>query len=157
MNEVCVDSNVAVKWVVFEEDHDKAKALFEEWKAKKVRIVAPSFFPVEAESVIRRKVAVDKTLTEDEGDKAVRVLRKFPVEIITLPGQLERAWELAKELDRPVVYDTYYLALAEMKGCEFWTADERLHNVVKGKLDFVRFLKNYTKSSEPFYFRSGCP
>ncbi|MFQ5613908.1 MAG: type II toxin-antitoxin system VapC family toxin [Anaerolineae bacterium] len=33
-------------------------------------------------------------------------------------------------MKRAAAYDSYYLALAETLGCELWTADRRLHNIV---------------------------
>ena len=44
------------------------------------------------------------------------------------PGQRQRAWEIATDFGFATVYDATYLALAELQGCEFWTADERLFN-----------------------------
>jgi predicted nucleic acid-binding protein len=40
------------------------------------------------------------------------------------------------------VYDAVYISLAESLGCDFITADEKLHQKVK-KLKFVKLLKNY--------------
>ena len=53
-----------------------------------------------------------------------------------------RAWELACRLDLPSLFDAHYLALAEMRNCELWTADRRLYNSVKGKLDYVRLISS---------------
>ena len=36
--------------------------------------------------------------------------------------------------------DAYYLALAEMERCEFWTADERLYNSVKDGFPLIHWL-----------------
>lgn len=143
MKEVCIDANIAVKWAVLEEDEEKAKALLTRWQAERVRIIAPALFPVDVDSIIRRKVALDKTLTEDEGEEAVAILRDAPVEIVTEPDQRIKAWELAKELGYPSVYDTHYLALAEIRGCEFWTADKNLYDAIIEKFSFVRFLRDY--------------
>ncbi len=41
-------------------------------------------------------------------------------------------------------YDAHYLALAEHLGCEFWTADKRLHNAVHEKLPWVRGLGDFS-------------
>jgi predicted nucleic acid-binding protein len=43
----------------------------------------------------------------------------------------------------PRAYDTAYLALAQLRNCEFWTADKRLFNAVSGELDWVRWLGDY--------------
>jgi predicted nucleic acid-binding protein len=40
------------------------------------------------------------------------------------------------------VYDAVYISLVESLGCDFITADEKLHQKVK-KLKFVKLLKNY--------------
>ena len=55
-----------------------------------------------------------------------------------MPGQRQRAWEIATDFGFATVYDATYLALAELRGCEFWTADERLVNQVKDTLSFVK-------------------
>jgi predicted nucleic acid-binding protein len=47
------------------------------------------------------------------------------------------------------VYDATYLALAELRRCEFWTADERLLNRVKGTLSFVKWLGDYMPGRTP--------
>ena len=46
----------------------------------------------------------------------------------------------------PRAYDTAYLALARLRNCEFWTADERLFNAVSRELDWVRWLGDYDRS-----------
>ena len=62
--------------------------------------------------------------------------------VLTLsPPELSReAWELAVELNLPTVYDTAYLALAQIEGCDFWTADRSFYRVASGKYGFVRLL-----------------
>ena len=55
-------------------------------------------------------------------------------------GLYERALSLAEQFNRPTVYDTHYVALAEIAGCDFWTADQRLVNALGGKLAFVKTL-----------------
>ena len=34
------------------------------------------------------------------------------------------------------------LALAQLRGCEFWTADERLYNAVSKELEWVKWVGN---------------
>lgn len=65
------------------------------------------------------------------------------VELLYPEGLHWRAWELARQFNRPQAYDSYYLALAEILDRELWTADERLYNVVKDHLSWVKWLGNY--------------
>jgi predicted nucleic acid-binding protein len=51
--------------------------------------------------------------------------------------------ELAHELQRPAVYDTHYLALADILGCDLWTADERFFNSVKEWQPRIRWLGEF--------------
>jgi predicted nucleic acid-binding protein len=53
---------------------------------------------------------------------------------------------LAKKFDRPAAYDSHYLALAEMLGCELWTGDRRLYNAVKDELPWVKWLGDYRRA-----------
>jgi predicted nucleic acid-binding protein len=43
----------------------------------------------------------------------------------------------------PAVYDTHYLALADILGCDLWTADERFFNSVKEQQPRVKWLGEF--------------
>ena len=58
-----------------------------------------------------------------------------------------RATELGQQFGLPAAYDSHYLALAERKECELWTADTRFGNSVKGQLDWVRWMGDYSTLS----------
>ena len=138
--EVCVDACLVVKLVVKELDSDRARSLFGQWVTEHVRLIAPPFFVVEVDSVLRKKAAVRKELTLTQADAAFEAARNIPVELVDEPGARRRAWELAKELDLPVVYDAHYLSLTELRGCLFWTADDTLYQAVQGKIPYIRRL-----------------
>jgi len=145
---VCVDVSLAVKWVVPEPDSPAADALLADWQQRELRMIAPRLFSAEVDSVIRKKVAVRGELTEEEGETAFAAVCRLPVSLVWHPAQRERAWQLAKEPDRTTVYDTTYLATAELFGCEFWTADEKLYNAVKDRLSYVRCIAELTPTSD---------
>jgi predicted nucleic acid-binding protein len=132
-----------VKVVVTEPDSDKADALFEQWANDGHQLIAPAFFEVEADSVLRQKVVLRKELTPEQAQAAFAKLQILPVQQIVIPRQRQRAWEIATEFSLATVYDATYLALAELRECEFWTADERLFRRVKDKLSFVKWLGSY--------------
>lgn len=139
MTEVCVDANLVVKLVSQEPDSDPADALFAAWQEQSTRLIAPPFLPIEVDSVLRQKVMLRQELTIEQARTCFAAACQVPVELLSLPGQRELAWSLAEELRLPHVYDTTYLALAELRGCEFWTADRRLVNACR-HLRFVRLL-----------------
>jgi predicted nucleic acid-binding protein len=53
------------------------------------------------------------------------------------------AWRLAQQYNRPRAYDTAYLALATLRGCEYWTTDERLNDAVGRDLAWVDWVGNF--------------
>jgi predicted nucleic acid-binding protein len=143
VEEVCVDASLAVKVVVTEPGSDKADTLFDQWSNEGKRLIAPAFFEVETDSILRQKVVLRKELTPEQAEAAFAKLRALPIQQISALGQRQRAWEIATEFGFATVYDATYLALAELRVCEFWTADERLFNQVQNKLAFVKWLGNY--------------
>jgi len=50
---------------------------------------------------------------------------------------------LAEQFNQRFVYDATYAALAELRGCEFWTADKTFYDAVKAALTFVKYLPDY--------------
>lgn len=136
---VCADAGILIKLVVAEEDSDRADALWEQWKEDGVKVVSPGLLLFELTSVLRKKVHRG-LLSPEEGKKAFDTVHRLPVQVLTPSDLHRRAWELAARFNRPAAYDAYYLALAEMMNCEFWTADRRLFNAVKDELPWVHWL-----------------
>ncbi len=141
---VCIDAGVFVKVLVQEDLSDIARQQWETWTLdEKRKPIAPALFLFEVVAVLRKQVYQGR-LTLEEGDVALDVLLDANVEIVTSTALHRRAWELAGRFNRPTAYDAHYLALAEMEGCEFWTADERLYNSVKGGFTLIRWLGELT-------------
>ena len=122
-----------------EPDSPVARCLWAEWEKRDIDVVSPSLWAYEVTSVIRNKVHRGK-ITSDEGEKAFAIIHKLGVRLIAPSDLHERAWEMAKKLNRPAAYDAHYLALAQTLDCEFWTADERLYNAIRDQLPWVRWL-----------------
>jgi predicted nucleic acid-binding protein len=136
---VCIDASVAVKLVVQEPYSDRAASLWRGWIREDIERVAPSFFPFEVASTIRRKY-VRRQLTEEEAEEAFEVFTALDFVVLEPKALLKEAWDMAKELGLPTLYDTAYLALAKLNNCEFWTADEALINSLQGKFSWVKWI-----------------
>lgn len=128
MSQVCVDANILVKLVLFEEYSDLAHALWRAWEEQEVERIAPPFMPFEAVSAIRSSLT-RKLISAQEADLAFHNLQSHlqTVGVMRPPDLLERAWEIAKGLRQGQVFDAYYVALAQILDCELWTADEKLY------------------------------
>jgi len=144
---VCVDASILIKLVVEEEQSDRASALWDSWVDDGVEIVAPTLFSYEVTATLRKKVH-RRLLTLAEGKEAFAAALAVGMTLMAPSGLHERAWELAARFNRPTAYDSHYLALAEMLGCEFWTADQRLFNAVRDELGWVRWLREYQPMAE---------
>ena len=140
---VCIDACVAVKWVVPEHDSATADALFARITTENDAMIAPPHMPVEVVNALRKKV-LHKEITPAESERALASFLSFPVSIAAPEGLYESAFLLAQRFDRPTVYDTHYVALAEIAGCEMWTADQRLLNALGGRLPFVKSLSSFS-------------
>lgn len=143
-NIVVVDASVALKWAVLEEDTDKANALLDSWINTGTAIAVPALFVYEVTNILYRK-AVAKKLPYDEASQGLAKL--FSLGLFVDFSEYEfissNAMKLAHRFGLPAAYDAHYLALSMNKDCEFWTADKRLWNAVKGKLAWVRWLEDY--------------
>ncbi len=143
MSPVCLDAGLVIKLVSPEPDSPQVEAAFQKWKAEGVDLVAPAFAAAEVDSVFRQKVMRGE-LTEELADEAFRLAARLPIRLDVAMDCRERAWEMARQFRFPTVYDAVYLALAETRQYEFWTADRKLYECVKEQLAFVRLLANKT-------------
>ncbi|SRR6266851_3342704 len=143
-NIVVVDASIAIKWVLEESDSDRAEALLTEWNAKGISIYAPNLLVYEITNALYRKVRKGE-ITLDRAKEALADISLAEIDFdFSIDFALStRAMELANHFSLPATYDSHYLALAERKECELWTADTRLWNSIRGKLEWVRWMGDY--------------
>ena len=85
MTEVCVDASLAIKVVVPEAGSDKADALFDQWAGDETQLIAPVFFEVETDSILRQKVALRRELTAAQAERAFASLQGLPIKTTHSP------------------------------------------------------------------------
>jgi predicted nucleic acid-binding protein len=134
---ICVDASVAVKWVLAEDGSEAALDLYVAQRDNGV--IAPPFMPVEVSNAVWRREARG-LLTEAGAEEALAQFAGFAVQLALHEDLYIEAVRLARRFARPTVYDMHYVALAQIAGCELWTADRSLLNAIAGQLSFVKPL-----------------
>lgn len=140
---ICVDASLAVKWILQEELSDRARALYRAHLRTNELIVAPSLLLFEVTNIVRQQMRRERAMSLFAASRALEDFLAFKVEIHAPPGMHALALKFADANGLPAAYDAHYLALAELLGCEFWTADVRLLRRVQGTLPFVRGLGDF--------------
>ncbi len=130
MTDVVVDASLALKWLVGEEDSEKATALLRSWGRGGRQLVAPHLLAAEVTNALHRKV-VQGDLERAQAVRLIERLTALPFELHDSPGLHRRALELAGELGQGASYDCHYLALAEALDCKYWTADDRFYRAAR--------------------------
>ena len=146
---VVVDASLAIKWVLREPYADEALALASEWASTETKPAAPCLLLVEATNVLHRRAALGH-ISPSQAKQLLVGLLSMGIEIRESPQLHIRAMELARELQRSAVYDTHYLALADILGCDFWTADEQFFNSVKEREPLVKWLGSFANPKQRF-------
>ena len=139
MSQVMLDSGIFIASVYVETLTAEAKGLLHQLQAAQVTLHAPNLLRYELIAVSRKAVYQGR-VTAEEGKIARDQLLSYPVTLHFDDALLKRGYELAEEYNRPTAYDAQYLALAEQLSCEFWTADERMFNVMNAKFPGIRWL-----------------
>lgn len=130
-DEVVVDASLALKWVEREPYSDQASELLQSWHKERRRLTAPTLFAYEATNAL--------LTVEIAKERLASLLENGPALEHDVALNL-RALEIMQQFSLPSAYDAHYLALAEFRQCECWTADERLWNTVKSRLPWVRWI-----------------
>ena len=144
---ICVDSSVAVKWILQEDRSEQARSLFIATVGAGEPIVAPSLLTIEITNILRQRIRRDREFSLERALRLLRDFEQFPIDIHDPPDLHRRALALADELDLPATYDAHYLALAETLACPLWTDDRRLQSAAAGRLPGVRLIGDFSGSS----------
>ena len=140
---VVVDASLAVKWLVDEDDSDKAHAVLQSWVAQGITRIAPHLMPFEVANALHRRVLRGE-LDLGNGARMIARLLESRLELHHPPGLHVRALQLASQLKQGAAYDAHYLALAESVGCELWTADERFYRATSPGVDNVHWIGEFS-------------
>ena len=139
---VVVDASLAVKWLVEEDDSDKAHAALQSWVAQDITRIAPYLMPFEVANALHRRVLRGE-LNVDSSTRMIARLLESRLELHQPPGLHVRALQLASQLNQNAAYDSHYLALAESVGCELWTADVRFYRAASPVVDNLRWIGEF--------------
>jgi predicted nucleic acid-binding protein len=85
-------------------------------------LMAPSLIDIEVLHALRGRVLGGK-LSARHADRAIRDLRRMPIDRLDMLPLLDRVWDLRANLS---AYDAAYVALAESFEAVLITGDERL-------------------------------
>lgn len=143
--EAVIDASVAFKLVVDEQDTPAAKALVLSLSRAGVSMIAPPFFPYEIVNGLHHQV-VDGRLTPAAAIACFYNLEPFRIHLTTATDLHERALILADQLGQGSAYDSHYLALAQARDCDFWTADHRFFRAIQRLVpgNRVRLLADFS-------------
>lgn len=145
---VIVDTSIVIKWVLDEPDSAIALVLLRKLIDEGTVIRAPALLTYEVTNALYQRVRKGE-LTFDKAKQALADVLSSELQLnFSEHATLSmRAMELAYQHTLPATYDPHYLALAERENCEYWTADKRLWNAVKGKLTWARWLGDYPSTT----------
>jgi len=157
-NQVVVDACLICDSLIGELDRRKrARRFLHDLYKAHVVLLAPYSFSGESDTAIRQAIH-RRGLLESNVPTIYAALDKIPVELLHERTEShairQRAREIAAMLAQPSVYDSTYTALAELRGCDFWTADKRFANVANQNrrqpdgtstptFPFVKFIEDY--------------
>ena len=140
---ICVDASVALLWLLTDKETPAARRLRQFCNREDILMIAPALFRAEVTSAIRRWAFsgdIDLSLAREALGRSLR----FPVSVEHDFDALQlRAFDIATRLNRPRAYDTQYLALAEFRECELWTADKRFVNAARDEFRNVRWIGDF--------------
>jgi predicted nucleic acid-binding protein len=131
MGEQIIDASVAIKWVVKGEPfRNKARQLLRDAKAKGTTLIGPPLLEYEVESNLQRHVCHGRA-TLVAADASLNAFYAVGVQILTHSNLVRHAREIARQFNQERIYDSLYAALADLRSCEFWTADRNFYDAVK--------------------------
>lgn len=139
MGRICLDASLVLAWLLPPERTPRVAHIWDDLLRKGDQLLGPPLLFIEVTSVLREKL-VQKQITSQEAEAAFSDFQLLPIER-AWPRELHtKAWEVANALNQRKAYDAHYLALAEIEGCELWTADQRLYNAVGGRMPQLKLV-----------------
>lgn len=129
---VVVDASFTFRLVTPGPEQGHFQSLIDGWLRDGCELNAPTLWVYEMTSALCKVVRFGE-LTPEEGRRTLALAQTLGIRLIPPDAdQIHAAFDWTLRLERAAAYDSFYLALAEMLGCDLWTADRHLHNAVEG-------------------------
>ncbi len=120
------DAGVMIRRLVPQPQQSHYIQLLAQWKREGFVFCAPTLWAYEVTSSLNKLLHFQQ-LEADEAEEALQLVQAMDVELVVPQVDLmTRAFMWTRQLNRAAAYDSFYLALAEARRCDFWTADSRL-------------------------------
>lgn len=110
-SQVLIDASFLLKLFLPEEKSIKAENLWKAWIENSVEIIAPSLIVFETSSVLRNKV-YGGIIREEHAEKLIIQLKELDINLLYTQDILEEAWAIGKILNKPTLYDCFYIAIS---------------------------------------------
>ena len=104
---VVVDASLAVKWLVEEDDSDKAHAILQSWVDRGITRIAPYLMPFEVANALHRWVLRGE-LNVVDGQRTIARLLESRLELYQPPNLHVRALQIASQLKQSAAYDAHW-------------------------------------------------
>lgn len=149
MNEVpslVTDASVVVKWLIREEYSVHAQRLLADCIMKQRVIAVPPHFHAEVLNVLvqrQRRTDPDVQISAADATTALRRFLILKLEAVAPDDLYDGAFRFVQTHGLRSIYDALYVALAQMLGCELWTADRRLLAALGAAAPWMRFIGDY--------------
>lgn len=137
---VVIDASVAVKAILPNPLQMHCLALVQTFVD--LQPAAPAVWAYETTSAITKAVHFGE-ITEKEAQQTLEKLETLGVHLFVADAEQNRAaFDYTMQLKRASAYDSYYLVLARILECDFWTADRRLYNALQdARLGWVHWVE----------------
>lgn len=135
-----IDASVVLKGFFPDEmGHVQALALMQAYAQEAIGLLAPTMLPCEVTNAVLQAIRRGR-ITLERGQAIVAVFQELGIPTAEVAWQ--RALALARAYERSA-YDGAYLALAEERSDKLITADLRLYNAVKDRLNWVIWIEEF--------------
>lgn len=123
---IVVDANLALAAVLPLPTSSRALDALDAWADEDRPLLAPDLWTAEAVSGIRRLVFGGE-ISPEAAERGIGDLFEIGIDTVPLDAELYRdALLWSDRLTQSKAYDSFYLALAERRRAELWTADRHL-------------------------------
>jgi predicted nucleic acid-binding protein len=133
-----LDASFAIPLFIAHPKSSQTRAMVAGLQGEEHVMLAPTLWTYEVTSTLQ-KLRHFGHISTPEVDLAIESMASLEIELIQPDlAIVRRALGWSQRLQRASIYDSFYLALAQERGCDLWTADSRLANAVKES--WVRLL-----------------